>query len=82
VRASSTLLAASTTGFLECRRILTTASSASVMPTVASTTNNTASASPTAISAWALIRSAIPRASGSQPPVSTTVKARPFQWAS
>ena len=35
------------------RRILTTASSASVMPTVASTTNSTASASATAISAWA-----------------------------
>ena len=66
----------------ERRRILTTASSASVMPTVASTTNSTASARPTAISACAAIRSARPRASGSQPPVSTTVKARPFQFAS
>ena len=36
----------------------------------------------TAISACAAIRSARPRASGSQPPVSTTVKARPFQVAS
>src|SRR6187200_3315192 len=52
------------------------------MPTVASTTNSTASARPTAISAWAAIRSASPRASGSQPPVSTTVKARPLQLAS
>ena len=30
----------------------------------------------------AMLLSAIPRASGSQPPVSTTVKARPFQFAS
>ena len=36
----------------------------------------------TAISAWARTLSAIPRASGSQPPVSTTVKARPFHTAS
>ena len=43
--ASSTLLAASTTGLPDARRIFTTASSASVMPTVASTTNSTASAS-------------------------------------
>ncbi len=66
----------------DARRILTTASSASVIPTVASTTNSTASARLTAISAWARIASARPRASGSQPPVSTTVKARPFQLAS
>ena len=45
VRWSSTLLAARTTGLPDLRRILTTASSASVMPTVASTTNSTASAS-------------------------------------
>ena len=82
MRWSSTLLAASTTGFFEARRIFTTASSASVMPTVASTTKSTASASVTAISAWARMLSASPRASGSQPPVSTTVKARPFQLAS
>ena len=82
MRWSSTLLAASTTGFLDARRIFTTASSASVMPMVASTTNSTASARLTAISAWARIASARPRASGSQPPVSTTVKARPFQVAS
>jgi len=49
---------------------------------VASTTKSTASAIVTAISAWARIRSARPRASGSQPPVSTTVNARPFQVAS
>src|SRR5512144_2347101 len=79
---SSTLLAASTTGFFALRRILTTASSASVMPTVASTTNSTASAALTATSACAAMRSARPRASGSHPPVSTTVKARPFQVAS
>ena len=54
-RWSSTLLAASTTGLPDLRRILTTASSSSVMPTVASTTNSTASASVTAISAWARI---------------------------
>ena len=60
VRWSSTLLAASTTGLPDLRRILTTASSWSVMPTVASTTNSTASASVTAISAWPAIRSARP----------------------
>jgi hypothetical protein len=52
------------------------------MPTVASTTKSTASARLTAISACARMRSASPRASGSQPPVSTTVKVRPFQIAS
>jgi hypothetical protein len=82
VRWSSTLLAASTTGLPDLRRIRTTASSTSVMPTVASTTNSTASASETATSAWPAIRSASPRASGSQPPVSTTVNARPFHRAS
>ena len=54
-RWSSTLLAARITGFLAARSTRTTDSSASVMPTVASTTNITASASPTAISACALI---------------------------
>ena len=82
VRASSTLLAASTTGLSAARRIFTTASSASVMPTVASTTKSTASAREIAISACAAIRWAMPLASGSHPPVSTTVKARPFQVAS
>ena len=82
MRASSTLFAASTTGLPDLRRIFTTAASASVIPTPASTTNITASAMLTATSAWAEIRSKRPRASGSQPPVSTTVKARPFQVAS
>jgi hypothetical protein len=76
------LFAARTTGFFAARRIRTTASSASVMPTVASTTKRTASAACTATSACAAIRSASPRASGSQPPVSTTVKALPFHSAS
>jgi len=75
-------LAARITGLPDLRSTFTTASSGSVMPIDASTTNSTASASPTAISAWARIASARPRASGSQPPVSTTVKERPFQSAS
>src|SRR5215207_9557933 len=82
MRWSSTLLAASTTGFLAALRIRTAFSSTSVMPTVASTTKSTASATWIATSACAAMRSAIPRASGSQPPVSTTVNARPFQIAS
>ncbi len=53
VRSSSTLFAARTTGRPLLRRTFTTASSASVIPTVASTTNSTASASETATSAWA-----------------------------
>ena len=81
-RSSSTLFAASTTGLPDFRRIRTTASSVSVMPTVASTTNSTASAMVVATSACAAMRSVRPRASGSQPPVSTTVNARPFHFAS
>ena len=64
------------------RSTLTTASSASVAPTVASTTNSTASAAAMATSAWALTAAARPSASGSQPPVSTTVKRRPRHCAS
>ena len=81
-RWSSTLLAARITGLPERRRIFTTVSSASVIPTPVSTTNSTASASDTATSAWSEICSAMPRASGSQPPVSTTVNRRPFHEAS
>ena len=51
IRSSSTLLARSITGFLLARSIFTTRSSVAVGPTVASTTNRTASASSTAISA-------------------------------
>src|SRR3954447_16437349 len=82
IRWSSTLFAASTTGLPAFRSTRTTASSASVMPTVASTTNSTASAALMAISACAATRAAIPTASGSQPPVSTTVNSRPAQLAS
>ena len=58
-----------------CRRTVTTASSASVMPTVASTTNSTASASVDRdLGLGARSARPCPRASGSQPPVSTTVK--------
>ncbi len=64
------------------RSIRTAASSTSVEPTVASTTNITTSAVGTAISAWAAIAAARSLASGSQPPVSTTVNRRPDHWAS
>ena len=78
----------------ERRSTLATVASASVTPTVASTTNSTASAASTATLAWAATRAARlgslcypwPRAvsstDGSQPPVSTRVKARPFHMAS
>src|SRR5215469_15534487 len=83
--ASSTLFAASTTGFLDRLRTAATAASASVTPTTASTTNNTASAASTAVRACAATRAAsdaVPSSDGSQPPVSTIVKARPRQVAS
>ena len=54
----------------------------SITYTISDGHGHSASATVTAISAWARIASARPRASGSQPPVSTTVKARPFQVAS
>ena len=78
----STLFAASTTGLPARRSTRTTPSSASVAPTVASTTNTTTSAAAAAISACAVIRAAMPSASGSQPPVSTSVNLRPDQAAS
>ena len=86
----STLLAASTTGFPDRRSTAATASSASVTPTTASTTNSTASAASTAIRACAVTCSASCRldwpssepGNGSQPPVSTSVNARPRQVAS
>ena len=70
------------TGFPARRRSSTTVSSASVIPPSASTTNSTASARPTAVSACSEIFCGHSRASGSQPPVSTTVNRRPFHSAS
>ena len=81
-RWSSTLFAASTTGFLERLSTLTTASSSSRVPTVASTTNSTASAIEIASSACSAICCAMPLASETQPPVSTSTNSRPFQFAS
>jgi hypothetical protein len=79
---SSTLVAASTTGVGERRNTRATASSVSVAPTVASTTSKIASAVRMASSACAVTAACRPRASGCQPPVSTTVKRRPFHNAS
>ena len=76
------MLATSTTGLPARRSSLTTASSVSVAPTVASTTKTTASAASMANSAWAATEASMPRTSCSQPPVSTTLKRRPFQSAS
>ena len=78
----STLLATRITGLAVRRSIRTAASSSSVEPTTASTTNSITSAVFTAISAWAAMAAARSLASGSQPPVSTTVKRRPDHWAS
>ena len=80
--ASSTLFAASTTGLPDLRSTFATASSASVAPTRASTTNSTASARPTAIFACSATWAARPCARASQPPVSTTVNVRPRHIAS
>src|SRR6185312_16163319 len=82
VRSSSTLFAASTTGLPPRRRTLATASSVAVAPTLASTTSSTASAVRMAWSACAATRAWNPLASGSQPPVSTTVNRRPDHCAS
>ena len=78
----SALLATRITGLSLRRSIFTAASSTSVAPTVASTTNSTTSAVWTAISAWSAIAARRSLASGSQPPVSTTVNRRPFHFAS
>ena len=78
----SAVLATRITGFELRRSMRTAASSTSVEPTVTSTTNTTTSAVWTAISACAAMAAARSLASGSQPPVSTTVKRRPFHWAS
>jgi hypothetical protein len=78
----SALLATRITGLALRRSIRTAASSSSVAPTVTSTTKTTTSAVWTAISAWVAMAAARSRASGVQPPVSTTVKRRPFQLAS
>ncbi len=80
--ALSALLATRITGLALRRSIFTAASSTSVEPTIASTTKRTTSAVCTAISAWAAIAAARSFASGSQPPVSTTVKRRPDHCAS
>jgi len=82
---SSTLFAATTTGLPDRRSTAATASSASVTPTVASTTNRTASDVSTATLACAATRAArlsCPSMAGSQPPVSTRVKDLPRQSAS
>ena len=81
-RSSSTLFAATSTGRFDRRSTFATASSVAVAPTFASTTSNTASAVCIAISACAATDACIPFASGSQPPVSTTVNRRPFHNAS
>jgi hypothetical protein len=78
----SALLPTRMTGLELRRSIRTAASSTSVAPTVASTTKTTTSAVWMAISAWAAMAAARSLASGSQPPVSTTVKRRPPQLAS
>ena len=51
-------------------------------PTVTSTTKRTTSASAMALSAWALTWASSGSSEDSQPPVSTTVKARPHHSAS
>jgi len=82
---SSTLLAATTTGLPDRRSTAATVASASVTPTVASTTNKIASAASTATRAWPATRAArlcVLSTEGSQPPVSTRVKERPRQRAS
>ena len=81
-RSSSTLVAASSTGRSDLRSTLATASSVALAPTVASTTSSTTSAVAMASSACAATAARIPVASGSQPPVSTTVNRRPFHSAS
>ncbi len=78
----SALLATRITGLALRRSIFTAASSSSVEPTTVSTTNSTTSAVLTAISACAAMAAARSLASGSQPPVSTTLNRRPFQLAS
>src|SRR5699024_6125459 len=80
-RWSSTLLATSRVGLFALRSRRTTRSSSSVRPTVASTTNSTASASSIAISACSPTRDLSPRVVRCQPPVSTTVKYRPVHSA-
>ncbi len=82
---SSTLLAATTIGLPDRRSTAATVASASVTPTVASTTNKIASAASTATRAWPATRAAklcVLSTEGSQPPVSTRVKERPRQSAS
>ena len=80
--ALSALLATRSTGLALRRSIRTAASSTSVDPTMVSTTNSTTSAVATAVSACAAIAAARSLASGSQPPVSTTMNRRPFHSAS
>src|SRR5690606_24479481 len=77
-RSSSTLLATSTTGTGERRSTAAIVSSVWVAPTDASTTITTTSAVCMARSACAAMDAAMPLASGSQPPVSTTWNVRPF----
>ena len=80
--ASSTLLTASSTGLSDRRRIPATCASSSVGPTAPSTTMTTTSASSMARSAWMLTWRASGSSVRSQPPVSTTAKARPIHSAS
>src|SRR5262249_8910088 len=83
--ASSTWLAARRTALPDRLSTAATAASASVTPTIASVTNSTESAASTATLACAATRAAStgdPSMAGSQPPVSTTVNARPRHVAS
>ena len=79
---SSTLLAIRITGLSVPRRRVATWASASVTPTVVSTTNSTTSASAMARSLWRLTFSSRESPSAIQPPVSTRVNSRPCQLAS
>ena len=79
---SSTLLATTITGLSADRSNPATRASSSVTPTVASTTNSTASASRMAFSLCRLTLSSSVSPPAIQPPVSTSVKSRPCQDAS
>jgi hypothetical protein len=79
--AESTLLATRMIGRPDRRRSWTTRSSVSVGPTVASTTNSTASARSIAVSAASATCRSSPSTSTSQPPVSTSVNSRPAHSA-
>ena len=74
----STLFTARITGVSDLRNDFATVASPAVIPTVPSQTSTMRSAVPIAISACCAIERCMPLASCSQPPVSCTMKARPF----